>query len=147
MTPLQGLEESYHNGFCELTKDQIDSKIKFSSWYLHDSDPVHSKIYCWLKDGIPVVGFAGSANYSVTAFLAKQRETMVKCNAKLANNYFLSHISKSILCSDKNTPEQIRIHKSEHLLYPKNKSSKTRWILCSSSTPIEKWTSSETFRY
>lgn len=36
--------------------------------YVYDSAPVHAKVYVWLKGDEPVVAFAGSANFTQSAF-------------------------------------------------------------------------------
>ena len=116
MTPLQGIEESFHNGFCKLSDDQ---DLEFSCKYLSDSSPDHSKIYCWLRKGVPKIGFVGSANYSITGFLTKQKETMVVCDAEAANKYYQSVLKRSINCSAKTTPDLININVSGKLEYPR----------------------------
>lgn len=116
MTHLQGIEESFHNGFCKLSDDQ---DLEFSCKYLNDSSPDHSKIYCWLKKGVPKIGFVGSANYSITGFLTKQKETMVVCDAEAANKYYQSVLKRSVNCSAKTAHDLININVSGKLEYPR----------------------------
>lgn len=58
-------KRSDHPGFLRL-RDLF--RENFNCYYLEDSPPVHSKVYSWMKDGVPVVGYAGSANYSRPGF-------------------------------------------------------------------------------
>lgn len=119
MTPLQGLEENHHDGFCQLTELRDDTNVQFRCSYLQSTHPDHSKVYCWLKNGVPVFGFVGSANYSITAFLSQQRETMAVCDPDSANRYYLSSVESSVLCCDKEASSLITIHTPEKLLYPR----------------------------
>ena len=43
---------------------------------MYDSAPVHAKVYVWLKGDEPVAAFAGSANFTQSAFGEKRRESV-----------------------------------------------------------------------
>ena len=62
-----GIPIAQHNAFKKLAGDnRYDAD--FSCRYIVSGDPVHAKVYCWLKDSKPVTAFMGSANYSMLAF-------------------------------------------------------------------------------
>ncbi len=46
---------------------------RFKGYYLFETPPVHSKVYSWYKDDRPIVGFAGSANYSQFGFFSESQ--------------------------------------------------------------------------
>ena len=119
MTPAQGLDEAHHLGFKRLSTKYRSQPVSFECRYVHTMPPVHSKIYCWLKNDIPESGFIGSSNYSIHGFLRNQRETMDTSNAVALNGYFDKLKSESILCKDRNVTDTINIHNSSNMNYEK----------------------------
>jgi len=62
---------------------------RFEGFYYSGSPQVHSKTYSWLKDGDPVSGFSGSANYTQYGFFnTKQQNQMTDDNPSLIKEYF-----------------------------------------------------------
>ena len=86
--PQKYINEEQHMEFCELMRKNTNTNISISCKYIVSDMLVHAKTYCWLfEDGQPAVAFAGSANYTMTAFGMsrnyKQKEVMAYVDAKL----------------------------------------------------------------
>ena len=57
--------KSDHIAFVELHREFGN---KFKGYYYRSSSPVHCKVYSWYHNDTPIIGFAGSANYSQYGF-------------------------------------------------------------------------------
>lgn len=96
MTPFSGISKIYHENFKKI----MDENTKFScSYVMENKYPIHSKVYIWSKDSIPLVSFCGSANYTVNGFKSNQDEILVLCNKDSAKEYYDSIIEKTIYCN------------------------------------------------
>lgn len=116
MCAKDGLSESNHRGFQQLVEYDFHDDFKCS--YVVDLPPVHSKVYAWFKDDKPFFGFAGSANYTQTAFLNNQRESMTECDAELCFDYFKSLCDETIYCTHIDAENLVQIYNDqtyEHL--------------------------------
>ena len=110
MTSKDGLTVSNHNGFKKLTSDEFSNKFRCS--YITGNPPVHSKVYIWCRDDKPILAFAGSANYTQTAFcLHSQRETMTSCNPDDGADYFKMLLKETVFCEHPEAEEFITIYK------------------------------------
>lgn len=110
MSPIDGLSQTNHKGFQELTQSSYTGS--FSCSYLTEMPPVHSKIYAWFNDGKPVCGFVGSANYTQTAFSKKQREVMTDSDPLKGFEYFQELISQTIYCDNIEAENLVQIYNS-----------------------------------
>lgn len=112
MAPQDGLSLTNHKGFQKLTADEDRA---FTCSYIYRPPTVHSKVYVWLRDEEPLRAFAGSANYTQTAF-ETQREVLVPCDARLAQEYF-DHLSpESIFCDHIDAENVVQIYNDRELL-------------------------------
>ena len=89
--PKDYINEKQHKEFCELTKN-TDTNVSISCKYITKGIPVHAKTYCWsFEDGQPSIAFAGSANYTMTAFGmnrdSQQKEAMAYVNASTVQKF------------------------------------------------------------
>lgn len=110
MTSKDGLTVSNHNGFKKLASDEFSNKFRCS--YIMSRPPVHSKVYIWCHDDKPVLAFAGSANYTQTAFcLHSQRETMTSCNPDDGAEYFKMLLKETVFCEHPEAEEFITIYR------------------------------------
>lgn len=66
MVAADGISQPNHEGFCSLRNELGDAS--FACSYV-ETEPVHSKVYVWARDGFPKIAFCGSANYTQTGFL------------------------------------------------------------------------------
>lgn len=100
MIPYDGLSVAVHEGFKELMTEKLPEEIhKFQCSYVCENVPVHTKLYIWLKNNMPVLAFTGSANFTQTAFGRGRREYMVPCDAKDAYEYYLNIEKDTIFCN------------------------------------------------
>lgn len=110
MTSKDGLTASNHNGFKKLVTGEFSNKFRCS--YITNSPPVHSKVYIWCRDERPVLAFAGSANYTQTAFcLHSQRETMTSCNPDSGADYFKMLLKETVFCEHPEAEEFTTIYR------------------------------------
>ena len=73
----------------------------FHGYYYSGRPGVHSKTYCWVKDGIPCIGFSGSANYSQKGFEnSLQQNQMVEDNPSAIKKYFQTLLKNSLKIED-----------------------------------------------
>lgn len=96
MTPY-GLSKPHHENFVKMVNESGDL---FECSYINSASfPVHTKLYTWLKNGIPQQAFLASANYTLTAFKRPQDELACICNPKEAFEYYNSKIDNSLYCT------------------------------------------------
>lgn len=93
MAKHDGVRQVDHARFLELQRRGF-----FECHYRIVSPRIHAKVYIWLKDNSPFLAFAGSANYSQTAFLpsSQQTEVMIEANPDLAAQFFLDSLHGSM---------------------------------------------------
>lgn len=97
---LIGMKEKRrdHAAYMNIYKSFGDS---FRGYYFDGTPQVHSKVYCWLKDKTPSLGFSGSANYSQYGFFnSKQQNQMTSDNASQIKDYFLNLQMNSVQIKD-----------------------------------------------
>lgn len=80
---------SDHLGFLSLYKK---FKGRFRGFYITNSPQVHSKVYAWHKDGFPVIGFSGSANYTQPGFTGSQQVNQIVLDDPLAITNFYDEL-------------------------------------------------------
>ncbi len=122
MVPFDGLSISVHEGFKELQNENLPRAVKsYQCSYVYDSMPVHSKVYIWLKDDIPVIAFAGSANFTQSAFSEERGEYMVECDAEVAYQYYCNIEKSTIYCNHAEVEEFILLYPTHSVLDMENK--------------------------
>lgn len=112
MTPLEGVSDVAHRGFVELCRGIGD--VQFDCSYVTGSPPVHSKAYCWTKNGKPTVAFVGSCNYTQNAFIRGQREIYSQASHENVSSYIDSLIGESIFCHHQDANRFSEIYHSRH---------------------------------
>ncbi|MBI5886853.1 MAG: NgoFVII family restriction endonuclease [Deltaproteobacteria bacterium] len=108
MSALDGLTASNHRGFQQLA--ERDFEEAFSCGYVVRMPAVHAKTYAWFKNDEPLFGFAGSANYTQTAFGKKQREAMVECSALACFEYYKRLQKDTIFCTHIDAENLVQIY-------------------------------------
>ena len=112
MVPKEGLSIVEHQGFKDIVKN--NGNVQCS--YLNSTcKPCHSKVYIWLKEGVAIEAFIGSANYSQNAFY-NQIESLSLCNPQEAEEYFQSFISSSIYCNHDEVEDAVKIVSKKRFL-------------------------------
>jgi hypothetical protein len=114
MSPQDGIQRSQHISFQKLATGEF--KNDFECYYITDRPPVHSKVYTWLKNGQPLLGFLGSANYTQNAFSSSMREILATENAHDCFEYYQSLLSQSISCLSENIPHLIDIFEQQKVI-------------------------------
>lgn len=114
MCPNDGLSLSNHRGFKKIAEEEFSREFQCS--YVMTPPSVHSKTYAWYRDDEPIVGFAGSANYTQSAFINRQREILVECNAEDALNYFQQISGDTIYCTHPDSENFVRIYKDRFFI-------------------------------
>jgi hypothetical protein len=120
MTPFDGISLSNHKGFTKIMLEIFPNN--FTCGYLHSGPPVHSKLYIWMKDGIPKISFVGSANYTQKAFNElKQKELLTQCDSSIALEYFNQVERDTIYCTHPEVDTSILIMSKNDYLRSKIK--------------------------
>lgn len=112
MCPNDGLSLSNHEGFKKLVEDDFAGVFECS--YVIRPPAVHSKVYVWTKENEPVIGFAGSANYTQNAFRSRQGEAMATCDAGKALTYYNDVLSDTMYCTHNDAENAIRLYKENY---------------------------------
>jgi hypothetical protein len=108
MCAQEGLAQSHHLGFKRLV--ERDFKDVFKCSYLTKVPPVHAKVYAWFRGSKPVIGFAGSANYTQQSFGPGRREFVVDTEAAECLAYFQRLVSGTIYCEHPDADREITIY-------------------------------------
>ena len=93
-----GAKDTEHLTYLNL----LDNFKKNLSIFYYTSRPLnHSKLYVWLKDNTPLIGFSGSANYSQYGFFeTKQRNQMTEDNPQELLEFFNVSLKNSSEITD-----------------------------------------------
>lgn len=113
MCPIEGLNEDIHEGLRELVALKDASYSKLDCKYVYQGNPVHSKVYIWLKENKPFKAFAGSANYTQKGFSSRQREYMVECDPEVAYKYYLELENDTIVCNHSEVDDYVRLNSAQ----------------------------------
>lgn len=125
MIPQDGLSISVHEGFKELVTQGLPNEVeKFVCSYVCQDKPVHSKVYIWMKDGVPIKAFTGSANFTQSAFGPDLRETMTECDPHEAKAYFDEIETDTVYCNHAEIEEYIVLRATHPVLDMENKPKK-----------------------
>lgn len=98
MVKSGGLSLQMHNAFKQIVEEYPD---RFFCGYVNMDFPVHSKTYVWMNDeNRGIIGFIGSANYSLKAFSWRQNEALEETDPINAYNYYNEILESAISCRD-----------------------------------------------
>lgn len=87
-----------HLAFLQLHQE---FEGKFKGYYFRETPPVHSKVYSWFRDNNPIIGFAGSANYSQAGFFSAQQINQISDeNPSEIKTFYDGLIDNSIFIPD-----------------------------------------------
>lgn len=113
-----GIPKIYHQEFIKLAK--IDFPSRFNCSYIVKGPPVHAKTYSWFSGGNPLMAFAGSANYTQSAFFGRQREVLVETEPSDLKEYFESLITDTKSCLSEDVNEKIKFSEIANWPYLKD---------------------------
>lgn len=122
MIPFDGISASIHDGFVQIIRSELPQEIeRLECSYIYDKPSVHSNIYIWAKDGMPLRAFSGSANFIQSSFVGHHRqEVLCECDAQEAMTYYHSLIDRSIYAHHSEVEEYIVIHPTHPILDREN---------------------------
>lgn len=115
MYPSDGVNVELHEGLKDLVCFSEENYSTFECKYVYQGAPVHSKIYLWMKNGHPIIAYAGSANYTQNGFSKLQREYVIECDPSEAYEYYLNVESDSIICNHGEIEEYVRFYKNQKI--------------------------------
>ena len=107
-----------------VTQELPDKVEKFVCSYVFENKAVHSKVYIWLKDGVPIKAFNGSANFTQSSFGADRREVMTECDPVEAKLYFDELEADTIYCNHAEVEEYIVLRATHPVLDMENRPKK-----------------------
>lgn len=116
MALYDGLKENIHQGFKDLQADNDNIYSNFHCQYIIEPAPVHSKIYIWLNNDLPIEAYTGSANYSQAGFSLGRREYMTSCDPNQSFQYYNSLIEDAMFCNHNEIEDYIMLMASHPIL-------------------------------
>ena len=111
MAIRDGIERKNHNTLIDLHTPKYN--IDFECYYIIDKPPIHSKIYIWEGQGKLLYGFAGSANYTQSAFSNSLKEVLVPIIPSEGKAYYDKALTLSLDCRDDLIEDIIEIYDSQ----------------------------------
>jgi hypothetical protein len=121
------LDEVKKIAYCDLEKTYGN---QFRAYCVDDGPNVHSKMYAWFLGNTPVIGFAGSANYSEYGFpnkMTKQRNQLTEANPIEIKEYFTQLLENSIPVQEKSVKKR-STHSINYPLADAVKPGKAVWL-------------------
>lgn len=115
MYPIEGVSIELHEGLKGLVNFSDKHYSSFECKYIYQGPPVHSKVYLWMKQNVPLVAFTGSANYTKNSFGNTQREYIVSCDPFAAFTFYQEIEADSILCNHNEVEEYVKFYKDPKL--------------------------------
>lgn len=108
MVPAQGMDKTHHKKFVEFSRKQIHG-CDFSCRYAVSANPVHAKVFIWMRDESPVAAFAGSANYTARGFGSNQNEIMIQADPNAALEFYNRTAGHALYCFDEEAETRISL--------------------------------------
>ena len=108
MAPIQGIDKAHHEQFIKFSQEGICGS-EFSCKYVESGNPVHAKVFIWMRNDDPVIAFAGSANYTNAGFGENQNEVMTHVNPDEALDFYNQTIERTVDCLDQEVGNKISI--------------------------------------
>ena len=115
MAGNDGVPKERHQRFREQVLSEYPGR--FACSYVVSSPHVHAKLYVWLADGVPMSAFAGSANYTLSAFGANRVELMTPCDPFAALDLIQLHKDRSIECQSIDVESNVVIYEGAEAEY------------------------------
>ena len=108
MVPMQGISKAHHKQFVNFSQEGIFGS-EFSCKYVASDNPVHAKVFIWMRNEKPVAAFAGSANYTITGFSKNQNEAVTHVNLDEALDFYNQTIEQTVDCLDQEIETKVSI--------------------------------------
>lgn len=122
MVPFDGVSDSVHKGFLQLLHEPKPAEVsRLDCSYIFDNPAIHSNLYIWTKDSIPVKAYTGSANFVQNSFVGTHRqEIMVECDPMEAMQYYEQQIDRSVFANHAEVEEYVRVYQKHPILDREN---------------------------
>ena len=104
MARSDGIAEARHQAFVNAT-----NRFDFDCRYIAIGNPVHAKVYTWIREEKPVSAYSGSANYTITGFGDVQREILAACDSLSAQHFYELILQDTISCKDRDVETRIKL--------------------------------------
>lgn len=114
MAKKDGIERAQHVALNKIVK-QSAFKNTMACNYMVKGNPVHAKVYVWLRGDEPVSAFSGSANYTLTGFGRSQIEVMDAVDPKDALQFYKQCLLNAVSCDAENIEGRITITETHTL--------------------------------
>ncbi len=111
MSERDGIPLTQHQTFVDMSTSSF--KGRFSCHYVVDPPPVHSKVYVWCRAGEPIEAFLGSANYTQTALMGHQIESMTRCDTRDALALFDENRARSLECEHDDVETSVALYQHD----------------------------------
>lgn len=108
MVPMQGIDKAHHEQFVKFSQEGVCG-CNFSCSYATTVNPVHAKVFIWMRDNTPLVAFAGSANYTARGFGENQNEIMTPADPHAALDFYTQTAEQAICCFDDDVKSKITL--------------------------------------
>ena len=118
MVPFDGISASVHEGFIQLIRGEKPEEVeKIECSYIFDPPAVHANVFMWAKDRVPVLAYAGSADFVQSAFVGNHRqEVLMECSPATAMDYYESLIDRSIYAHHNEIEDYVTIYPTHPIL-------------------------------
>jgi len=121
MVPYDGLSVPIHNGFKEIHGQSYQAVNHFSCSYVFENPAVHSNLYIWLENEVPVLAYTGSPDFMQNSFISSRREVVEECSPNEAFFYYSEIEAKSIYCNHFEVEDNIILKPTHRILDDENK--------------------------
>lgn len=113
MTRHNGIAKAQHYALQKLVREH-SGDINFLCSYVVNGNPIHAKTYCWLSGDEPRCAFAGSANYTLTAFGRSQIEAMAEADGNAAAEFYAQSKINACDCQDDEIENKVVLTETKH---------------------------------
>jgi len=110
MCVFDGISTAVHEGFKGLIRrNNTSGQSNLLCQYVYKGSPIHSKLYLWIKNGLPFCAYTGSANYTQSAFSNARRELLHECDPNEAFAYYEYIEPDTVYCTHAEIEDDIKI--------------------------------------
>ncbi len=106
MAKSDGVFKSHHEQFQNICKDQFLGRVRV--FYHTGLTPVHAKVYAWEGHAGPVIGYCGSANFTMNGF-GKNLEAVSEDDPIACKRFYCSCLPDCVCCLDPKVNDKVSI--------------------------------------
>lgn len=116
MVSYDGISLQAHEGFKKLHSTADTNLSKFSCSYVYEMPPIHSNLYIWLCNGIPMCAFTGSADFMPNSFLTERQEIIAEYDPNEAYRIFSEAEARSVYCTHSEIENYVILRNSHYII-------------------------------